>query len=230
MGAHYLEPRGYEYPFLHAERCGRRASMPAPSSRRRRAALASTVWSIATHTGPLRREGAATSGGASHPGCGGGGRDEKGEGPSFPVPRRVEVTVTHHRDRGAAAREQPHQGAPAALQHHPAGRPRAIRGSTSRSRPPFPASSFTGGSRRAPGRYFGPFSSAGAVRQTIALIHKLFRVRQCTDAFFRNRSRPCLSVPDRPMQRGRAWDSSSGPATPRMSAMQPCSSRDGARP
>ena len=56
----------------------------------------------------------------------------------------------------------------------------------------FPRFVFHRGSRRAPGRYFGPFSNAGAVRQTIALIHKLFRVRQCTDAFFRNRSRPCL--------------------------------------
>ena len=57
---------------------------------------------------------------------------------------------------------------------------------------PFPRFIFHRGARRAPGRYFGPYSSAGAVRQTIALIHKLFRVRQCTDAFFRNRSRPCL--------------------------------------
>ena len=56
----------------------------------------------------------------------------------------------------------------------------------------FPRFVFHRGARRGPGRYFGPFSSAGAVRQTIALIHKLFRVRQCTDAFFRNRSRPCL--------------------------------------
>lgn len=56
----------------------------------------------------------------------------------------------------------------------------------------FPRFVFHRGARRAAGRYFGPFSNAGAVRQTIALIHKLFRVRQCTDAFFRNRSRPCL--------------------------------------
>ena len=56
----------------------------------------------------------------------------------------------------------------------------------------FPRFVFHRGARRAAGRYFGPYSSAGAVRQTIALIHKLFRVRQCTDAFFRNRSRPCL--------------------------------------
>ena len=56
----------------------------------------------------------------------------------------------------------------------------------------FPRFAFYRGSRRTAGRYFGPYASAGAVRQTIALIHKLFRVRQCTDAFFRNRSRPCL--------------------------------------
>ena len=56
----------------------------------------------------------------------------------------------------------------------------------------FPRFVFHRGARRRPERYFGPYSSAGAVRQTIGLIHKLFRVRQCTDAFFRNRSRPCL--------------------------------------
>ena len=59
--------------------------------------------------------------------------------------------------------------------------------------PSFPRFTFHRGvRRRGSGRYFGPYSNAGAVRQTIALIHKLFRVRQCTDAFFRNRSRPCL--------------------------------------
>ena len=56
----------------------------------------------------------------------------------------------------------------------------------------FPRFVFHRGARRAAERYFGPYSNAGAVRQAIALIHKLFRVRQCTDAFFRNRSRPCL--------------------------------------
>ena len=56
----------------------------------------------------------------------------------------------------------------------------------------FPRFVFHRGAQRAADRYFGPYSNAGAVRQAIALIHKLFRVRQCTDAFFRNRSRPCL--------------------------------------
>lgn len=40
--------------------------------------------------------------------------------------------------------------------------------------------------------YFGPYSSAKDVRQTLKLIQKLFLVRDCTDTFFRARSRPCL--------------------------------------
>lgn len=56
----------------------------------------------------------------------------------------------------------------------------------------FPRFVFHRGARRGGGRYFGPYSSAGAVRQTLGSIHRLFRIRQCTDAFFRNRSRPCL--------------------------------------
>ncbi len=57
---------------------------------------------------------------------------------------------------------------------------------------PYPRLEFHRGSRRAPGRYFGPYPSAGAVRQTLQLLQKLFPVRQCEDSFFQNRSRPCL--------------------------------------
>lgn len=56
----------------------------------------------------------------------------------------------------------------------------------------FPRLGFHRGARRQPGRYFGPYPSAGAVRETLNLLQKLFRVRQCEDSFFRNRSRPCL--------------------------------------
>ena len=48
------------------------------------------------------------------------------------------------------------------------------------------------GSRKEPGRYFGPYPSAGAVRQTLHQLQKLFRLRNCEDSYFANRSRPCL--------------------------------------
>src|SRR5215468_2557212 len=51
---------------------------------------------------------------------------------------------------------------------------------------------FYRGSRSAPGRYFGPFPSAGAVKDTLRQLQKLFRIRNCRDSFFANRSRPCL--------------------------------------
>jgi len=56
----------------------------------------------------------------------------------------------------------------------------------------FPRLSFHRGAQHGKGRYFGPYPSAGAVRETLALLQKLFPVRQCKDSFFRNRSRPCL--------------------------------------
>ncbi|MDG2524368.1 excinuclease ABC subunit UvrC [Stenotrophomonas sp. HITSZ_GD] len=48
------------------------------------------------------------------------------------------------------------------------------------------------GPRAIPGRYFGPYASVYAVRETLNLMHKLFRLRSCEDSVFRNRSRPCL--------------------------------------
>ncbi|KQZ61881.1 excinuclease ABC subunit C [Sphingopyxis sp. Root1497] len=48
------------------------------------------------------------------------------------------------------------------------------------------------GARRAKGRYYGPFASAGSVNQTLNALQKTFLLRSCTDSFFANRSRPCL--------------------------------------
>lgn len=42
------------------------------------------------------------------------------------------------------------------------------------------------------GQYFGPFASSHAVYNTLKLIQRVFPVRQCSDGFFNNRSRPCL--------------------------------------
>jgi excinuclease ABC subunit C len=56
----------------------------------------------------------------------------------------------------------------------------------------FPRLAFHRGTRRRKGRYFGPYASAGATRETLAQLQKLFQVRQCEDSYFKNRSRPCL--------------------------------------
>jgi excinuclease ABC subunit C len=56
----------------------------------------------------------------------------------------------------------------------------------------YPRLAFHRGARSAGGRYFGPFPSAGAVRESLDVIQKLFKIRNCEDSYFRNRSRPCL--------------------------------------
>lgn len=48
------------------------------------------------------------------------------------------------------------------------------------------------GSRTKAGRYFGPYPSVISVRDTLDLMQKIFRLRTCENAIFRNRSRPCL--------------------------------------
>ena len=56
----------------------------------------------------------------------------------------------------------------------------------------YPRIGFHRGAKREKGRYFGPYPSSYGVRETLNLLQKIFRVRQCHDSFFRNRSRPCL--------------------------------------
>ncbi|WP_017938991.1 excinuclease ABC subunit UvrC [Zestomonas thermotolerans] len=56
----------------------------------------------------------------------------------------------------------------------------------------FPRLGIHRGAKKARGRYFGPYPSAGAIRESLALLQKAFLVRQCEDSYFRNRTRPCL--------------------------------------
>ncbi|MCX7120561.1 MAG: excinuclease ABC subunit UvrC [Gammaproteobacteria bacterium] len=56
----------------------------------------------------------------------------------------------------------------------------------------FPRLDYHRGPKKEKGHYFGPYPNAGSVRDNLALIQKLFKLRQCGDVFFSHRSRPCL--------------------------------------
>ncbi|QWT22390.1 excinuclease ABC subunit UvrC [Bacillus sp. NP157] len=56
----------------------------------------------------------------------------------------------------------------------------------------YPRLAFHRGAKSGTGRYFGPYPSTFAVRESLGLMQKLFKVRQCEDSYFKNRSRPCL--------------------------------------
>lgn len=56
----------------------------------------------------------------------------------------------------------------------------------------FPRVVYHRGAQKRKGHYFGPFPSASAVKNTQDTLMRLFRLRNCRDSFFENRSRPCL--------------------------------------
>ena len=56
----------------------------------------------------------------------------------------------------------------------------------------FPRLSFYRGVRRKGQKLYGPYPSAGSVRETLNQLQKLFLIRQCRDSYFANRKRPCM--------------------------------------
>lgn len=56
----------------------------------------------------------------------------------------------------------------------------------------FPRITVHRGKKQSKGRFFGPYPSAGAVRESLNFLQKTFKVRQCEDSFFNHRTRPCL--------------------------------------
>ncbi len=73
----------------------------------------------------------------------------------------------------------------------------------------YPRLSFYRGSKNLKGKYFGPFPNSYAVRESLSLLQKIFKVRQCEDSFYNNRSRPCLQY-----QIGRCTAPCTGEITP----------------
>ncbi|MBZ0329259.1 excinuclease ABC subunit UvrC [Halomonas sp. ANAO-440] len=60
-------------------------------------------------------------------------------------------------------------------------------------RHPYPALEYKRARRRhEDGRYLGPYPSSGAVRESLSLMQKIFRIRNCEDSVFAHRTRPCL--------------------------------------
>lgn len=56
----------------------------------------------------------------------------------------------------------------------------------------FPRLGIHRGAKKVKGRYFGPYPSALAIRESLSLLQKTFLVRQCEDSYYKNRTRPCL--------------------------------------
>jgi len=56
----------------------------------------------------------------------------------------------------------------------------------------FPSAKSFLGKKDSKGKFYGPFPSAYAVQDTLKLLQKAFKIRNCSDSFFKNRTRPCI--------------------------------------
>lgn len=57
----------------------------------------------------------------------------------------------------------------------------------------YPSLTFRRGrTRKGKGTWYGPFPSSGAVKESLNVLQKVFRIRSCSESYFRNRTRPCL--------------------------------------